>query len=258
MCGTKAFRGLPESDSCVHFRTQARTGVSAPVKPASPRSYNLRAVRLQDTGAFLSASSVLTSQPRSASSTGSTAWRRLSRWLVSFPRMRFLTLAFDLFNSRQSFYICCPVRDTASDSLERIPRYISLHHPLANVSNSRGPIRYSEGAFFGCTCFSKGGCFPLKSTIPRFDMIGHWERQYREGGLDALSWGSPSRHNKMKKNQSPEATSQSSKNDARSREELLEELNFFRMENADLKKLEVLAQTKKQAAHESERKSCLS
>src|SRR5260363_75083 len=22
--------------------------------------------------------------------------------------------------------------------------------------------------------------------IPRFDMIGHWERQYREGGLDAL------------------------------------------------------------------------
>ncbi|CCD29653.1 Transposase IS3/IS150 family protein [Candidatus Glomeribacter gigasporarum BEG34] len=94
--------------------------------------------------------------------------------------------------------------------------------------------------------------------IPRFDMIGHWERQYREGGLDALSWGSHSCHNRMKKNQSPEATFQSSKNDARSREELLEELNFFRMENADLKKLEALAQTKKQAAHESERKSCLS
>ncbi|WP_102033283.1 IS3 family transposase [Candidatus Glomeribacter gigasporarum] len=72
--------------------------------------------------------------------------------------------------------------------------------------------------------------------IPRFDMIGHWERQYREGGLDALSWGSHSCHNRMKKNQSPEATFQSSKNDARSREELLEELNFFRMENADLKK----------------------
>src|SRR5260363_314024 len=172
--------------------------------------------------------------------------------------MRFLTLAFDLFNSRQSFYILCPLRDTDADSLQGFPRYTSLHHPLANVSKSRGEIRYSEGAFFGCTCFSKGGCFPLKSTIPRFDMIGHWERQYREGGLDALSWGSPSRHNKMKKNQSPEATSQSSKNDARSREELLEELNFFRMENADLKKLEVLAQTKKQAAHESERKSCLS
>jgi len=94
--------------------------------------------------------------------------------------------------------------------------------------------------------------------IPRFDIIGRWERQYREGGLDALSWGSHSRHNKMKKNQNPEATSQSSKNDARSREELLEELNFFRMENAYLKKLEALAQTKKQAAHESERKSCLS
>src|SRR5260363_214419 len=165
MCGTKAFRGLPESDSCVHFRTQARTGVSAPVKPASPRSYNLRAVCLKDTGAFLSASSVLNSQPRSASSTGSTACRRLLRWLVSFPRMRFLTLAFDLFNSRQSFYILCPLRDTDADSLQGFPRYTSLHHPLAHVSKTRGYIPYSEGAFFGCTCFSKGGCFPLKSTI---------------------------------------------------------------------------------------------
>nr|WP_203224839.1 IS3 family transposase [Candidatus Glomeribacter gigasporarum] len=86
--------------------------------------------------------------------------------------------------------------------------------------------------------------------IPRFDMIGHWERQYREGGLDALSWGSHSCHNRMKKNQSPEATFQSSKNDARSREELLEELNFFRMENADLKKLEALAQEEAGSARE--------
>src|SRR5260364_83295 len=138
MCGTKAFRGLPESDSCVHFRTQARTGVSAPVKPASPRSYNLRAVCLQDTGAFLSASSVLNIQPRSASSTGSTAWRRLLRCLFSSPRMRFLTFAFDLFNSRQSFYIIWPLWDTDADSLQGFPRYKFLNQPLANVSKSRG------------------------------------------------------------------------------------------------------------------------
>src|SRR5260363_447135 len=79
--------------------------------------------------------------------------------------MRFLTLAFDLFNSRQSFYILCPLWDTDADSLQGFPRYTSLHHPLANVSKSRGYIRDSEGAFFGCTCLSKGGCFPLKSTL---------------------------------------------------------------------------------------------
>src|SRR5260364_175966 len=64
----------------------------------------------------------------------------------------------------QSFYILCPLRDTDADSLQGFPQYTSLHHPLANVSKSRGKIRDSEGAFFGCTCFSKGGCFPLKST----------------------------------------------------------------------------------------------
>src|SRR5260364_385799 len=37
--------------------------------------------------------------------------------------------------------------------------------PKKAPSESRGYIRDSEGAFFGCTCLSKGGCFPLKSTF---------------------------------------------------------------------------------------------
>src|SRR5260363_109784 len=38
----------------------------------------------------------------------------------------------------QSFYILCPLRDTDADSLQGFPQYTSLHHPLANVSKSRG------------------------------------------------------------------------------------------------------------------------
>src|SRR5260363_465914 len=79
--------------------------------------------------------------------------------------MRFLTLASISSIPAQSFYILCPLWDTDADSLQGFPRYTSLHHPLANVSKSRGSIRDSEGAFFGCTCLSKGGCFPLKSTL---------------------------------------------------------------------------------------------
>src|SRR5260363_171476 len=79
--------------------------------------------------------------------------------------MRFLTLAFDLCNSRQSFYILCPLRDTDADSLQGFPRYTSLHHPLANVSKSRGKIRDSEGAIFGRPGLAKRGCFKMKSTL---------------------------------------------------------------------------------------------
>src|SRR5260363_322800 len=61
--------------------------------------------------------------------------------------MRFLTLAFDLFNSRQSFYILCPLWDTDADSLQGFPRYTSLHHPLANVSKSRGKYVIQRGLF---------------------------------------------------------------------------------------------------------------
>src|SRR5260363_377846 len=68
MCGTKAFRGLPESDSCVHFRTQARTGVSAPVSPLHlvPTTWGPSACRTQALSCPLPVCSTASPGPRPA------------------------------------------------------------------------------------------------------------------------------------------------------------------------------------------------
>lgn len=82
--------------------------------------------------------------------------------------------------------------------------------------------------------------------------IGVWERQYYAGGIDALA---PHRRGRRKKMpdapipKPPAATDQT-----RTREQLLEEINYLRMENAYLKKLEALVQADKKAAQRKKRK----
>lgn len=94
-------------------------------------------------------------------------------------------------------------------------------------------------------------------NIRRFNIIGRWEQQYNQGGPEALSWGSRGRRKKMTKN-APLQNKARQADDARSRQELLDELCCLRMENAYLKKLKALVQANELSARESERKSCLS
>jgi transposase len=94
-------------------------------------------------------------------------------------------------------------------------------------------------------------------NIRRFDMSGRWERQYHQGGPEALSCGSRGRHRKMTK-PPPLKNKTQAPDDARSRPQLLDELCDLRMENAYLKKLNALVQASEQSARESERRSCLS
>lgn len=90
--------------------------------------------------------------------------------------------------------------------------------------------------------------FNIRSTAS----IGVWERQYYAGGIDALA---PRRRERPKKmpdapiTKPPAATDQT-----RTREQLLEEINYLRMENAYLKKLEALVQADKKAAQHKKRK----
>ncbi|OXI87005.1 IS3 family transposase [Burkholderia sp. AU31652] len=78
-----------------------------------------------------------------------------------------------------------------------------------------------------------------RETAARFNIrnrtaIGQWKRQYDEGGIDALSPRQRGRPRKMPK--PPLTPPPLPEDDTRSRQELLDELNFLRMENAYFKK----------------------
>lgn len=79
--------------------------------------------------------------------------------------------------------------------------------------------------------------------------LGIWERCFRDGGIDALQPRPRGRPKNM-----PEPDNKNSlapvpaADESRTREELVTELNYLRMENAYLKKLKALVQADQQAA----------
>jgi len=73
--------------------------------------------------------------------------------------------------------------------------------------------------------------------------LSDWERRYERGGIEALA---PRRKGRPRSMPEPPPETPGSSlppdDDAKSREELLAELNYLRMENAYLKKLEALTE----------------
>ena len=84
-------------------------------------------------------------------------------------------------------------------------------------------------------------------------MVGQWERLYHSGGIDALTPRPRGRPKTMPDHHTPPPSS-SPVEDIRTREELLAELNYLRMENAYLKKLEALIQAQKKETRPKPRK----
>lgn len=80
--------------------------------------------------------------------------------------------------------------------------------------------------------------------------LGIWERRFRDGGIDALQPRPRGRPKNMPDpdNKKPPAPVPAPADESRTREELVTELNYLRMENAYLKKLKALVQADKQAA----------
>jgi len=75
--------------------------------------------------------------------------------------------------------------------------------------------------------------------------VGHWERCYHSGGIDALHPRVRGRPKNMPNPKPPEPPEPSS-DEKRTREDLLAEVNHLRMENAYLKKLRALVQAQQQ------------
>ena len=97
-------------------------------------------------------------------------------------------------------------------------------------------------------------CFDIRN----FNIIRDWERAFDEGGLTALSPYSARRRITMTTQSVTESQPQAHEDDARTRQELLDELNQLRMENAYLKKLDALVQASSPSARGNEPESCLS
>jgi transposase len=88
--------------------------------------------------------------------------------------------------------------------------------------------------------------------IRRHSTVGAWARVYRDGGAEALM---PAMTRKVKKIQPPTMKPDvSAIGDTRSREELLAELDYLRMENAVLKKLDALVQARQRSVAPKKRK----
>jgi transposase len=83
--------------------------------------------------------------------------------------------------------------------------------------------------------------------------IAKWERQYHDGGMDALA-PRPRGRPKTMTHPVPEKPTEDSPPDERTREQLLKENQYLRAEVAYLKKLDALLQAKKQGAQKKKRK----
>lgn len=98
------------------------------------------------------------------------------------------------------------------------------------------------------SCRETGAVFDIRNPAS----IGIWKRQYDSGGIQALQ--PRSRARTVKQSKSSPAPDASRPDEARTKEELLEELNYLRMENAYLKKLDALIRSESHTAQRKKRK----
>ena len=91
--------------------------------------------------------------------------------------------------------------------------------------------------------------------IRNFNIIGLWQRAYESDGMAGLVPYRAVRHETMTKEKISPSTPQPCDDAARSRQELLDELNDLRLENAYLKKVNALVQTQAKSAQKKSRKS---
>jgi transposase len=100
----------------------------------------------------------------------------------------------------------------------------------------------------GLSCRETAAVFDIRNP-PR---IAVWKRQYDCGGLQALE--SRPRGRPVKQSKPPPSSKPTRSDDARTKEELLEELNYLRMENAYLKKLDALIRSESPTAQRKKSK----
>lgn len=104
----------------------------------------------------------------------------------------------------------------------------------------------------GLSCRQAAALFNIRN----FNNIGVWQREYVAGRLNPLPAYAAEGHTRMTKKANTEPGPENAGDEARTRQELLDELNRLRMEVAYLKKLEALAQANREQPQGKESEPC--
>lgn len=133
-------------------------------------------------------------------------------------------------------------------------RWVAAHQ-ASGSANRRPQGRYFSAAFKRSVvqCVRKEG-LSHRQAATRFGLgqssqVGIWERQYYSGGLAALSAPKRKKAVAMPKKLPPLQDPLPADDDLKSREQLKTELQYLRMENAYLKKLEEVTQAMNRNSH---------
>lgn len=139
-------------------------------------------------------------------------------------------------------------------------RWVATHHARGSA-NLRPPGRCFDAAFKRSVvqCLQKEG-LSYRQVAARFGLgqssqVGIWERQYYSGDLAALTAPKRRKAVAMPKKLPTPSESQSMDDDSKSREQLKAELEYLRMENAYLKKLEEVTQALNRSSRPGKKRS---
>ena len=130
------------------------------------------------------------------------------------------------------------------------------HHGIAGLKAKR--VRYTAAFKLSVLQHMHDEGLSLRQAAAQFNIRGYgvianWQRRYDAGGAQALSPRPNRSRQPMQKPPSPPSP-EPRKDEERTREELIDEVNYLRAEVAYLKKLDALVQAKKRAAQQKKRK----
>lgn len=138
------------------------------------------------------------------------------------------------------------VARTYSIDCSLLRRWVATHQACSTAESQRGLPFSAAFKLKVIQCVQKEG-LSHRQAAARFGLgqssqVGNWERQYYSGGLAALSVTKRKKAVAMPKKPAVPSDADVTDDDSKSREQLKAELEYLRMENAYLKKLEEVTQ----------------
>jgi transposase len=175
----------------------------------------------------------------------------MSKYTVQFKH----TIVQEYLSGQEGYRALSRRHGMANRSL--LERWVAAYQVHGDAGLSKKRSRYGADFKLSVLQHMWENRLSITETAARFDIrrhstVGAWERAYREGGIRALT---PAPIKPVKKIAiAPTEPAVPAGEDKRSREELLAELEYLRMENAYLKKLKALVQARQNAATPKKRK----